>query len=405
VSTPPPPWDNWDLLAETTAREPGTPRALAAQKAIGIIRSVLGEGWLKEADAAEIPSEVALAFSHTIAFAQLLELALRLQEFGDVPGAAVLRRNLKTDRRSNSWRHVQLQLELAALAGAAGAGIAFECGPKDGWPADVVATLDDAPVPFEAFSVFTSQEWREADRASDEIVNRVLAPQIRHNLSIVTDFHGSVLAPGELEDWLQRVEAAAEEVAKDSQSRTVAAGVVSAAIASADNGPPSRFSGPPIVFNGWERMLGKLEQKSRQASTSPDGVWLRVDVLDGIWQFSEWGRYELGQKLIVMEEHLRHGFGQTAGLAGFIVSTGAALAQGRFADEAVQSEHGSVALRRNIAPIRVRETLIVPMTDQAVSTAEFLATAYITEPSSLDRSLQLAGLGIVDEIFPRASTT
>lgn len=252
--------------------------------------------------------------------------------------------------------------------------------------------------------MFTSQEWREADRASDEIVNRVLAPQIRHNLSIVADFHGGVLAPDELEDWLQRFEAAADEVATDGEPRTVTAGVVRADIAPVDRGPPSRFSGPPTVFNGWERMLGKLEQKSRQTSTSPDGVWLRVDVLDGLWQFTEWARYDLGQKLIVMEQYLHHGFGQTAGLAGFIVSTGAALAQGRFADEAVQSAHGSVALRRNIAPIRVRETLIVPMTDQAVSITEFLATAYDEEPSSLGRSLQLADLGTVDEIFPRVPT-
>ena len=327
MSTPPAPWESWDLLIETTAREPGTPRALAAEKAIGIMRSVLGEDWLN-IDAALIPDEVALAFSHTLAFVQLLELALRLEEFKDVPGAAVLRRKLKTDRRPDSWRHVELQLELAALTAAAGASIEFERGPKDGWPADVVATLDGEPVPFEAFSVLTSQEWRAADRASDELVNRILAPEIRHNLSIVADFRGSVLAPDELEDWLRRFEVAAEDVANDGEPRTVTAEVVSADIAPADKGPPSRFSGPPIVFNGWERMLGKLEQKSRQTSASPDGVWLRVDVLDGMWQFTEWARYDLAQKLLVMEEYLCQAFTAAASLAGFSVSTGAAMAQG-----------------------------------------------------------------------------
>lgn len=320
MSTSPPPWDNWDLLVETTGREPGTPRALAAERAIGILRAVLGENWL-DADAAQIPTEVAFAFSHTVAFAQLLERALRLDEFGKVPGAAALRRALKTDRQPDSWRHVQLQLELASLTVAAGASVAFERGPKDGWPSDVIATLHGTPVPFEAFSVFTSQEWRTADRVNDEIVDRILGRQIRHNLSIVADFNGSVLASDELEDWLRRVEAAAEDVAKDGKARTVTAGIVSAAIEPADIGPPSRFNGPPIVFNGWDRILRRLEQKSKQASASPDSVWLRVDSLDGIWQFSEWGRYELGQKLIVMEEHLHRGFGNTVELAGFIVST------------------------------------------------------------------------------------
>ncbi len=400
MTGPPVPWASWDLLAEATAREPGTPRARAAEKAIAILRSVLGEDWLN-VDAAQIPQEIALSFSHTLAFVQLLALALRLQEFSEISGAAVLRRNLRTDRRPELWRHVELQLELAALAAAAGADIEFERGSKDGWPADVVATLEGTSVLFEAFSVFTSEAWRDADRGSDEIVNRVLASQIRHNLSIVADFHGGVLAPDELEDWLQRLEAAAEEVAKDGEPRTVIAGVVSAGIGPADKGPPSRFSGPPIVFSGWERMLGKLEQKSRQTSASPDGVWLRVDVLDGLWQFTEWARYDLAQKLLVMEEQLRQAFAAAANVAGFIVSTGAAMAQGRFRDEAFQSERGSVALRRNLAPLRVRETLIVPMSDQGLSCVDFLATAYAAEPSSLDRSLQPAGLGTVDEIFPR----
>lgn len=400
MSTPPAPWESWDLLTEATARESGTPRALAAEKAIGILRSILGEGWL-DVDPAQIPHEIALGFSHTLAFVQLLELALRLHEFSDAAGSAVLRRNLRKDRRPESWRHVELQLELAALTAAAGAEIEFERGAKDGWPADVVATLNGASASFEAFSVFKSQEWREAEQESDVIVNRILAQQIRHNLSIVSDFHGRVLAPDELEDWLQRLETAAEDVAEDGEPRTVAAGVVSAAIAPADRGPASRFSGPPIVFNGWHRMLGKLERKSRQTSASPDGVWLRVDVLDGIWQFTEWARYDLSQKLLVMEEYLRQGFAGDPSLAGFIVSTGAVMAQGTFKDEAVQSERGSVALRRTLEPLRVRETLIVPMSARASDLVDYLATAYAAEPDSLDRSLHLAGLGTVDEIFPR----
>lgn len=365
------------------------------------MRSVLGEDWL-DVEPAQIPHEIALAFSHTLAFVQLLELALRLEEFSGLPGAAVLRRSLKTDRRPDAWRHVELQLELAALTAAAGASVEFEHGPKDGWPADVVATLNGVSVPFEAFSVFKSLGWREAEQEGDEIVNRILAPQIRHNLSIVADFHGKVLAPDELEDWLQRLDAAAEDVAKDGEPQTVTAGAVRVEIAPADKGPASRFSGPPIMFNGWQRMLGKLAQKSRQASASPNGVWLRVDVLDGIWQFTEWARYDLEQKLLVMEDHLRQAFATAGSVAGFIVSTGAAMAQGRFTDEALQSERGSVALRRNLRPLRVRETLIVPMSEQGLESVEFLATAYDAEPSSLDRSLQLAGLSAVDEIFPKS---
>jgi len=263
----------------------GTPRALAAEKAVGLIRSTLGEDWL-DPEPAQIPHEIALASSNTLAFVQLLELALRLDEFRDVPGSAVLRRSLKRDRGPDVWRHIELQLELAALAAAVGADVEFERGPADGWPADVVVTLDGASVPFEAFSIFKSQDWREAEQESDAVGNRVLAAQITHDVSIVADFRGRVLAPDELEDWLQRLEAAAKDVARDGELRSVAAGAVSAEIAPANRAFPSRFSGPPIVFNGWQRMLGKLEQKSRQTAASPECVWLRVDVLDGLWQFT-----------------------------------------------------------------------------------------------------------------------
>jgi hypothetical protein len=136
-------------------------------------------------------------------------------------------------------------------------------------------------------------------------------------------------------------------------------------------------------------------------SASPD-VWLRVDFRDGIWQFTEWAYYDIARKLHVMEDYLRREFDGAASVAGFVISTGAVLAQGRFADEAAQSERGSIALRRNLPPIRIRETLIVPMTDEAVGMAKWLAAAYADEPNSLGRSLKLAGLGSVDEIFPTA---
>jgi hypothetical protein len=402
VTTPPSPWDNWDRLTETIGREPGTPRAAAAEKAVGILRSTLGEDWLV-GDPQALPPEIALAFSHTVAFAQLLELALRLAEFRDASGAAALRRSLKTNKRADSWRHVQLQLELATLAAAAGASVAFEKGPGDGWPADVVLSLDDLSIAFETFSVMTSQPWRDASRVSDEISERLLALEFRHKLSIVADFQGGTLPPVQLEDWLQRVEEAAAAVVSDGQTRTVTAGVVTATIAPEDLGPPSHFSGPPIIASPWERILRRLQQKRDQASESPHGVWLRVDFLDGIWQFSEWAQYPLGQKLLVMEEHLHQEFAGASptGLAGMVISTGAALAQGRFVDEGLQTPAGSIGLRRNLRPVRVRETLIIPLADEAEITASFLARAYDAEPNSLESSLQLAGLGTLEEVFPR----
>lgn len=49
--------------------------------------------------------------------------------------------------------------------------------------------------------------------------------------------------------------------------------------------------------------------------------------------------------------------------------------------------------------MRVRETLIVPLTPQARALARFFADAYSAEPGALERSLSSAGVGEVRSVF------
>lgn len=393
--------DGWDELAEMIARPGNTPRARAARAAIETMRLTLGEEWLAEG---WVPPELALAFSHTIAFAQLLELALRLSSFREAPGAGVIRQGLRSNRTTERWRHVQLQLELAALAGAVGADAKFETRSEHGWPADVVLEHAHESVAFETFAVFTSDEWRAATGASDEISDRLFALELKHHLSLVVDFQGENLSPKELESWLRGVEQAADLVVSDGREREVTSGQVRARLARNDSGPPSSFRGPPITANPWRRIVRKLDAKREQVSANTDSVWLRVDLLEGMWQFSEWARAPLPEKLAVMRDYLRAEFTQAAGLAGIVVSSGAAWAQGRFDDEDAVADDGSIALRRNLRPLRVRETLIIPLRSSATSgTVDLLRNAYTQEPESLDLAIREAGLGTLDEVFSAAA--
>jgi hypothetical protein len=393
------PWDNWDLFADALGRGGDSPRRHAADRAVTVLRDVLGEGWLQDGD---LPAEVVHANTHTLAFVRLLELALRLEQFADVSGVARLRKTLRENRTPESWYHVQLQLEIAELLAATGATIEVERGPTGGWPADVVATMGEAPVPIEAFAIFTSLAWREAVGTSDAISSRLVQTQAVHNVTVVAAFHGSDPNRDELEAWLGEVDMTAAAVASDGTARTVKSPVADARIHHTGDEVPSSFNGPDIAGSPFARILDRLNDKHQQVASGPDGVWLRVDLLDGVWQFSPWAYSPLPEKLAAMDDQLRQQFVDAAGLAGFVVSTGAASAYGSVEEESVQIASGSVGLRRKLYPLRGRETLIIPMPAATAEQANLLTVSYANEPASLDRSLKRVGVGTANEVFPRS---
>src|SRR5262249_4410631 len=150
----------------------------------------------------------------------------------------------------------------------------------------------------------TPQAWRQAAHAGDAIADRLRTIESAHDVSLVTEFNGSTLTDGEVKQWLRLVEEAATAVSAVGVLVTVTHGSVATQIAPRLGAGQSRFAGPPMAFNPWERIIARLEQKRAQASGTARGVWLRVDFIDGIWQFSPWGNSPLHEKLMNLEQHL-----------------------------------------------------------------------------------------------------
>jgi hypothetical protein len=69
---------------------------------------------------------MALAIGHPAAYFELIELALWLEALRDCEGFADLLRSLKRDARDDVVPHLRLELEVGALAVAAGYGVRFE---------------------------------------------------------------------------------------------------------------------------------------------------------------------------------------------------------------------------------------------------------------------------------------
>jgi hypothetical protein len=166
-----------------------------------------------------------------------------------------------------------------------------------------------------------------------------------------------------------------------------------------------RLTGPAAENDLWPRTLGKLVEKAKQTSGA-DRVWLRIDAYNGLWQFTPWSLRNLTDKLALMAESVREGLAEYAHLSGLVMSNGAGLAQGRFCGEVREGEDGAVGVRRLLTPLRVRETLIIPLGSEATeprtthSGRTIWRELYGEEPGWLDWALEQLALPPVSAIFP-----
>jgi hypothetical protein len=368
--------------------------------AMNEMRALLGDEWPSEtARTGWFPAELGSAYSHTVAFARLMELALRLREFGSTSGMATVRNALKSDRTPQRWFHTAMQLEVAALAAASGADVKFEASEQGVYPADVRLTTSVGSLAIETFAVLTSERWRNAADASDAISARISGIENRYGVSCDVDFASETLQEDELARFLDEIEFGAAVVKAGQPIHVVR---VQRASASVGRGIDTRFSGPPISENPWPRLAARVARKREQTRSSNEGVWLRVDLLDGIWQFSPWAQAPLAQKVEALALQLRQELGRDIGqVAGVIASSGSLLAQGRFTDETVRALDGSSGVRRVLAPVRVRETLVIPFGPESLPAGHFFRELYAEEAAWLDAALAKQDLGTIAEMFPR----
>jgi hypothetical protein len=87
---------------------------------------------------------------------------------------------------------------------------------------------------------------------------------------------------------------------------------------------------------GWPRVEGRLLQKAAQA-TRAGGGWLRVDLMDGTWQFTLWAHVSLREKIDQIAELLKSALCHLDGITGVVASSGVCVAQGQFHGESART--------------------------------------------------------------------
>jgi hypothetical protein len=150
----------WDALIEEVRCGPGTDaRHEAGAWAMERVRSALGEDWPRRWHdrAGTLPGFVLDPASNACAYAQLLETGLRLHSLAGVLRLRRLTREWSRQLELIRMLQAFMQLEVAALARFAGAGVEFERPvtlPATSRPADVVISTEGMPLIAECFCVY-----------------------------------------------------------------------------------------------------------------------------------------------------------------------------------------------------------------------------------------------------------
>jgi hypothetical protein len=151
---------------------------------------------------------------------------------------------------------------------------------------------------------------------------------------------------------------------------------------------------------GWPRVERRLLQKAAQAARAGGG-WLRVDLMDGTWQFTPWARASLREKVDQIAELPKSALCQVDGITGVVASSGACVAQGQFHGESARTPDHCYGFVRPLPGARVRETMIIPVSPGGRDEADLWAGLYNSEDSWLDWALGQARLPGCRQVFGR----
>jgi hypothetical protein len=390
----------WDRLRSGISENGRSSAARAAGEwSVDVLSAQLGPNWLRRAFESdrELALNVLWADSHLIAFTEFVELALRFHLLSGVPKLAAVRKELVQDVRSERWRHARLQLEVASLARWHGAEVTIEQSATPGVPpADVEIHLPEiGAIRVETFTVFVDEAMRAAMGYDEQVGFRQMALRVQYDVSFAGELPPRLDADG-TDRFFEVLEGAAKEVKATGIASEVSFGGAIVHVDPQFMAEGDRvLSGPPHVGDPFSRARARFVQKADQAAKAGVG-WLRVDEVDGIFQFTDWGQRSLQAKLRFIGEYLPESL-SASHLDGIVLSSGACI--GTMSEESCSNQAGGLALRRLIAPARVRETFIVPLSQTGHLQARTWFELYDKEPGWLPYAVEEAGLKQVPEFL------
>ena len=360
------------------------------------LRSMLGDSWLTRQyrKQGRLPGELLLAGTHHYALPQALWLVLRLDRASTEPTFSKVKAELRRGAESAAWRHTLLQLEVARAAEDQGDACSFEPAiPGSNKNGDLLIMsgtdqtwmVETTTVPRAAIDL-AWEDYEDSFTAATRLIER------RHGVTcvVVLDDH---MAEDETKAWLAAVEDVARSTNGSPAVQTVPSEIGTVTIhRGAVPAGTATFTGAPQYRNGWHRLGRALAAKAVQVR-GPWPAWIRIDCLDGLFQFTDWAKETPQDRIAAISAAIRQNVQWPDNAEGVVLSTGPAVCLGArepsTEDATVQTPDGAF-IRRLLAPHLVRETLVIPLRDHTNSRAEWWVDAYSHEPEWLDQDLEKA---------------
>jgi hypothetical protein len=387
---------SWDALRQRLTRAPySADRIAAVGLAIDKAERMLGPSWPRRQFERKgwWPGEFNLLAVHAAALPRFLAFVMRLESVFDEPTFATVLRGLRRGVTSADWRHALLQLEVHRALRGPETVIAFE--PEisgSSKKADLMVT----PADGSAFLVETTTLARaDVDQAWEayehDIWQAVTMLELRHNVRIAVELidHRD---QAETTAWLTAIETAA--ASSEHEVQRIESPMGRAEVRPRGSPSPERtFVGAAATRGGWRRLGRALQAKAHQ-SEGPLPVWLRVDALDGFFQFTEFATQDWTERVERVAANLREDLAGASHLAGVVLSSGPAVALGATTSTAENQTTRSTSgcgLRRLISAHTVRETVVVALREDAADQQEWWTAAYAAEPEWLPQDLSDEG--------------
>jgi hypothetical protein len=352
----------------------------------------LGSDWLRHVIEAEriLPAEISMASFHAAAYGEMLKQAICLENCSTIKGFARVRKSLRADLRNELRLHVFLQLEVASMFGRLGANVSIEEGVIPTAPVDVSASIGGVEMRVETFVVMADDQMKAGVMLSDRLSNELLRIMFEYDVM----FNGSVsdeLSEEDVDSLVAAAEQAARMAAEKRQTVAVAHPLSKLEVvdqSSAKQG--TSFEMPGGTRKGWERTVRILQGKAKQSFES-GSTWLRADILDGMWNLSQWAQGNLVAKTQSMASAVTNALEGVDGIHGVVLSNGAGTAFGGVIGETTWPSLGFRGLRRDLRAFLGRETLILPLRVGTEAEASLWYKIYNEESRWLDDSLRTYG--------------
>ena len=396
----------WDHFTQHFADAPGG--YSDAWREVGVwaverLREHLGRDWPARTFVrhGRLPGGMSYAITHRVAYFELVQLALWLEMLCGCEGFADIRRTLRADARDNVFPHVRLQLEVGALAAAAGHGVRFEPPvPNSQRNSDISIELADKQRLLVEARVLLPDRHTVTQ---NELTDRALTALQRTASRLDIDCAGDLTRPlqdSELAELLEHVSAHARLARAGGYAPPLQIHGANLQITRRETTTERTLRGPALRGDLWPRIADRLIKKATQ-TRGAENVWLRFTALQGLWLFTYWGQLELSDKLATMRTNIMHALSGHPHVDGVVLSSALAWPQGTIDPDEHADQNGGYALRVTVPPMMARETLVVPLCLEAgpVAHARAWRDLYAAEPDWPDKVLGRVGLPLVANIF------